>query len=246
MDKNQNIVIIDADFATGERLEAFVLKSLKELMIQDKIYNTRVFCHHEDAYDYLAVHQENVGAYFAKISTRLELEAMKRLQKLQTNTFFMVYSDNQALNSALLSLTVSKLWMHMTAQSDQDGEMMEVIQKVLKYAFVNRSNVVEVDGVPIVVDSLLYVESDKSRRNYLRAVTKDNECLVRATITEIKSKIPVLFPFNRGLLVNKDKIRRIEKDGITACFEGTLIRVKAAPAYKAELAKLKTDLEWIK
>ena len=86
--------------------------------------------------------------------------------------------------------------------SDSDTEVREMIKKVLLYCFTNELNIVEISGYPISIDSLLYIEADKTHRNYLRAITKDNECLVRGTISDVKKKIPNLLALGRGLLVD--------------------------------------------
>ncbi len=114
----------------------------------------------------------------------------------------------------------------MTVASDSDTEVREMIKKVLLYCFTNELTIVEISGYPISIDSLLYIEADKTHRNYLRAITKDNECLVRGTISDVKKKIPNLLALGRGLLVDTNKIRRIEEDGLTLCFKQSLKKVK--------------------
>ncbi|MFG7388025.1 hypothetical protein ACGO3R_06010 [Lactococcus lactis] len=90
-----------------------------------------------------------------------------------------------------MNFTTSPLWTQMTVASDSDTEVREMIKKVLLYCFTNELTIVEISGYPISIDSLLYIEADKTHRNYLRAITKDNECLVRGTISDVKIKFPI-------------------------------------------------------
>ena len=168
------------------------------------------------------------------------------MQKLESEAFFLIYTDNPDLKDELLNFTTSPLWTQMTVASDSDTEVREMIKKVLLYCFTNELNIVEISGYPISIDSLLYIEADKTHRNYLRAITKDNECLVRGTISDVKKKIPNLLALGRGLLVDTNKIRRIEEDGLTLCFKQSLKKVKAPAVCKKELKELKKHSKRIK
>ncbi|AYG00619.1 LytTR family DNA-binding domain-containing protein [Lactococcus allomyrinae] len=235
-----NSVMIDAEFYAGNRLESFVLQAEEKLEIKNKIYTTRVFYNHEDAYRYLQTYHNEIKACFIKIATRRELEILKKMQNLKTQAFFMIYTDNPELNSELLAFTISQLWTHMTIKSEHDDEIKKMIEKVLAYTFTNNLKTVEISGYPVAVDSILYIVSDKIHRNYLKAVTKDNECLIRGTIAEVKNKIPDLISLGRGLLVNPKKIRHIEADGLTLSFEQSLVKIKAPASCKKELRSLKS------
>lgn len=235
------LIIIDADFVASERLERFVLEKEQTLKLTERITTVKVFTHHEAAYAYLAEHSESMGAYFVKVSTPAELLMLKKLQELKTQLFFMIYTDNAALSSELLSLTVAALWTHMTVASQQETEIKRMIEKVLKFVFTKQLTAVEINGFPIVVDSLLYLEADKKHRNYLHAVTDDNECLIRGTLVEVKRKIPKLLALGRGLLINSNKIRRIEADGLTLCFKGTTKRISAPKVCKKQLKDFVTN-----
>ena len=241
-----NRILIDADFYAGNRLERFVLENEKELGIKDKVDVTRVFYNHQDAYQYLQIYLKDVKACFIKIGQKEELGTLNKMQKLESKAFFLIYTDNPDLKDELLSFTTLPLWSQMTVCSDFDSEVREMIEKVLLYCFTNELNIVEMAGYPISMDSLLYIEADKTHRNYLRAITKDNECLVRGTISDVKKKIPNLLALGRGLLVDTNKIRRIEEDGLTLCFKQSLKKVKAPAVYKKVLKSLKRQSEWIK
>ncbi|MDN6220901.1 MAG: LytTR family transcriptional regulator DNA-binding domain-containing protein, partial [Lactococcus lactis] len=175
-----------------------------------------------------------------------EFEILKKIQKLESKAFFLIYTDNPDLKDELLNFTTSPLWTQMTVASDSDTEVREMIKKVLLYCFTNELTIVEISGYPISIDSLLYIEADKTHRNYLRAITKDNECLVRGTISDVKNKIPNLLALGRGLLVDTNKIRRIEEDGLTLCFKQSLKKVKAPAVCKKELKELKKHSKRIK
>ena len=168
------------------------------------------------------------------------------MQKLESKAFFLIYTDNRDLKDELLNFTTSPLWTQMTVVSDSDTEVREMIKKVLLYCFTNELTIVEISGYPISIDSLLYIEADKTHRNYLRAITKDNECLVRGTISDVKKKIPNLLALGRGLLVDTNKIRRIEEDGLTLCFIQSLKKIKAPKVCKKELKELKKHSKRIK
>lgn len=241
-----NRILIDADFYAGNRLERFVLENEKELGIKDKVDVTKVFYNHQDAYQYLQIYLEEVKTCFIKIAQKEEFEILKKMQKLESKAFFLIYTDNPDLKDELLSFTTLPLWSQMTVCSDFDSEVREMIEKVLLYCFTNELNIVEMAGYPISMDSLLYIEADKTHRNYLRAITKDNECLVRGTISDAKKKMPNLLSLGRGLLVDSKKIRRIEDDGLTLCFVQCLKKVKAPAVYKKVLKSLKRQSEWIK
>ena len=241
-----NRILIDADFYAGNRLERFVLENEKELGIKDKVDVTRVFYNHQDAYQYLQIYLEEVKTCFIKIAQKEEFEILKKMQKLESKAFFLIYTDNPDLKDELLGFTTLPLWSQMTVCSDFDSEVREMIEKVLLYCFTNELNIVEMAGYPISMDSLLYIEADKTHRNYLRAITKDNECLVRGTISDAKKKMPNLLSLGRGLLVDSKKIRRIEDDGLTLCFVQCLKKVKAPVVYKKVLKSLKRQSEWIK
>lgn len=241
-----NRILIDADFYAGNRLERFVLENEKELGIKDKVDVTRVFYNHQDAYQYLQVYLKEVKTCFIKIAQKEEFEILKKMQKLESKAFFLIYTDNPDLKDELLSFTTLPLWSQMTVCSDFDSEVREMIEKVLLYCFTNELNIVEMAGYPISMDSLLYIEADKTHRNYLRGITKDNECLVRGTISDAKKKMPNLLSLGRGLLVDSKKIRRIEDDGLTLCFVQCLKKVKAPAVYKKVLKSLKRQSEWIK
>lgn len=241
-----NRILIDADFYAGNRLERFVLENEKELGIKDKVDVTRVFYNHQDAYQYLQIYLEEVKTCFIKIAQKEEFEILKKMQKLESKAFFLIYTDNPDLKDELLSFTTLPLWSQMAVCSDFDSEVREMIEKVLLYCFTNELNIVEIAGYPISMDSLLYIEVDKTHRNYLRAITKDNECLVRGTISDAKKKMPNLLSLGRGLLVDSKKIRRIEDDGLTLCFVQCLKKVKAPAVYKKVLKSLKRQSEWIK
>ena len=241
-----NRILIDADFYAGNRLERFVLENEKELGIKDKVDVTRVFYNHQDAYQYLQIYLKDVKACFIKIGQKEELGTLNKMQKLESKAFFLIYTDNPDLKDELLNFTTSPLWTQMTVASDSDTEVREMIKKVLLYCFTNELNIVEISGYPISIDSLLYIEADKTHRNYLRAITKDNECLVRGTISDAKKKMPNLLSLGRGLLVDSKKIRRIEDDGLTLCFVQCLKKVKAPAVYKKVLKSLKRQSEWIK
>ncbi|MFC4653339.1 LytTR family transcriptional regulator DNA-binding domain-containing protein [Lactococcus nasutitermitis] len=240
------IVVVDADFQESERLEKFILEKEKTLNIKEEIYATRIFLHHADAYEYLAAHREYIGIYFVKILTESELLILKKLQALNTQIFFVIYTDDDRLSSDLLSLTASALWTQMTVRSNNDADIKQMIEKALKFVFVNSDNIVKINGFPIAVNSLLYIEGNKNHRNYLHAVTSDNECLIRGTLTEVKNKIPALISFGRGLLVHPAKIRRVEADGLTICFFGYLKKILIPFSYKKELMELKKHSDWIK
>lgn len=94
------------------------------------------------------------------------------MQKLESKAFFLIYTDNRDLKDELLNFTTSPLWTQMTVASDSDTEVREMIKKVLLYCFTNELTIVEISGYPISIDSLLYIEADKTHRNYLRAITK--------------------------------------------------------------------------
>ncbi len=94
------------------------------------------------------------------------------MQKLESKAFFLIYTDNRDLKDELLNFTTSPLWTQMTVASDSDTEVREMIKKVLLYCFTNELNIVEISVYPISIDSLLYIEADKTHRNYLRAITK--------------------------------------------------------------------------
>ena len=241
-----NRILIDADFYAGNRLERFVLENEKELGIKDKVDVTRVFYNHQDAYQYLQIYLKDVKACFIKIGQKEELEILNKMQKLESKAFFLIYTDNPDLKDELLSFTTLPLWSQMTVCSDFDSEVREMIEKVLLYCFTNELNIVEMAGYPISMDSLLYIEADKTHRNYLRAITKDNECLVRGTISDAKKKMPNLLSLGRGLLVDSKKIRRIEDDGLTLCFVQCLKKVKAPAVCKKELKELKKHSKRIK
>ncbi len=241
-----NRILIDADFYAVNRLERFVLENEKELGIKDKVDVTRVFYNHQDAYQYLQIYLKDVKACFIKIGQKEELGTLNKMQKLESKAFFLIYTDNPDLKDELLSFTTLPLWSQMTVCSDFDSEVREMIEKVLLYCFTNELNIVEMAGYPISMDSLLYIEADKTHRNYLRAITKDNECLVRGTISDVKKKIPNLLALGRGLLVDTNKIRRIEEDGLTLCFEQSLKKVKAPAVSKKELKELKKHSKRIK
>ncbi|MEG1487264.1 LytTR family DNA-binding domain-containing protein [Lactococcus sp.] len=241
-----NRILIDADFYAGNRLERFVLENEKELGIKDKVDVTRVFYNHQDAYQYLQIYLEEVKTCFIKIAQKEEFEILKKMQKLESKAFFLIYTDNPDLKDELLSFTTLPLWSQMTVCSDFDSEVREMIEKVLLYCFTNELNIVEMAGYPISMDSLLYIEADKTHRNYLRAITKDNECLVRGTISDAKKKMPNLLSLGRGLLVDSKKIRRIEDDGLTLCFVQSLKKVKAPMVCKKELKELKKHSKRIK
>ena len=241
-----NRILIDADFYAGNRLERFVLENEKELGIKDKVDVTRVFYNHQDAYQYLQIYLKDVKACFIKIGQKEELGTLNKMQKLESKAFFLIYTDNPDLKDELLSFTTLPLWSQMTVCSDFDSEVREMIEKVLLYCFTNELNIVEMAGYPISMDSLLYIEADKTHRNYLRAITKDNECLVRGTISDVKKKIPNLLALGRGLLVDTNKIRRIEEDGLTLCFKQSLKKVKAPAVCKKELKELKKHSKRIK
>ncbi|KGH33395.1 LytTR family DNA-binding domain-containing protein [Lactococcus cremoris] len=241
-----NRILIDADFYAGNRLERFVLEIEKELGIKDKVDVTKVFYNHQDAYQYLQIYLEEVKTCFIKIAQKEEFEILKKMQKLESKAFFLIYTDNPDLKDELLSFTTLPLWSQMTVCSDFDSEVREMIEKVLLYCFTNELIIVEMAGYPISMDSLLYIEADKTHRNYLRAITKDNECLVRGTISDAKKKMPNLLSLGRGLLVDSKKIRRIEDDGLTLCFVQCLKKVKAPAVYKKVLKSLKRQSEWIK
>ena len=241
-----NRILIYADFYAGNRLERFVLEIEKELGIKDKVDVTKVFYNHQDAYQYLQVYLKDVKACFIKIGQKEELEILNKMQKLESEAFFLIYTDNPDLKDELLSFTTLPLWSQMTVCSDFDSEVREIIEKVLLYCFTNELNIVEIADYPISMDSLLYIEADKTHRNYLRAITKDNECLVRGTISDVKKKIPNLLALGRGLLVDTNKIRRIEEDGLTLCFKQSLKKVKAPAVCKKELKELKKHSKRIK
>ena len=241
-----NRILIDADFYAGNCLERFVLENEKELGIKDKVDVTRVFYNHQDAYQYLQIYLKDVKACFIKIGQKEELGTLNKMQKLESKAFFLIYTDNPDLKDELLSFTTLPLWSQMTVCSDFDSEVREMIEKVLLYCFTNELNIVEMAGYPISMDSLLYIEADKTHRNYLRAITKDNECLVRGTISDVKKKIPNLLALGRGLLVDTNKIRRIEEDGLTLCFKQSLKKVKAPAVCKKELKELKKHSKRIK
>lgn len=241
-----NRILIDADFYAENRLERFVLENEKELGIKDKVDVTRVFYNHQDAYQYLQIYLKDVKACFIKIGQKEELGTLNKMQKLESKAFFLIYTDNPDLKDELLSFTTLPLWSQMTVCSDFDSEVREMIEKVLLYCFTNELNIVEMAGYPISMDSLLYIEADNTHRNYLRAITKDNECLVRGTISDAKKKMPNLLSLGRGLLVDSKKIRRIEDDGLTLCFVQCLKKVKAPAVYKKVLKSLKRQSEWIK
>ncbi|AFW92424.1 Two-component system, response regulator, LytTR family [Lactococcus cremoris subsp. cremoris UC509.9] len=241
-----NRILIYADFYAGNRLERFVLEIEKELGIKDKVDVTKVFYNHQDAYQYLQVYLKDVKACFIKIGQKEELEILNKMQKLESKAFFLIYTDNPDLKDELLSFTTLPLWSQMTVCSDFDSEVREIIEKVLLYCFTNELNIVEIADYPISMDSLLYIEADKTHRKYLRAITKDNECLVRGTISDAKKKMPNLLSLGRGLLVDSKKIRRIEDDGLTLCFVKCLKKVKAPAVYKKVLKVLKRQSEWIK
>ncbi|MGO2195518.1 MAG: LytTR family transcriptional regulator DNA-binding domain-containing protein [Lactococcus lactis] len=241
-----NRILIYADFYAGNRLERFVLEIEKELGIKDKVDVTKVFYNHQDAYQYLQVYLKDVKACFIKIGQKEELEILNKMQKLESKAFFLIYTDNPDLKDELLSFTTLPLWSQMTVCSDFDSEVREIIEKVLLYCFTNELNIVEIADYPISMDSLLYIEADKTHRNYLRAITKDNECLVRGTISDVKKKIPNLLALGRGLLVDTNKIRRIEEDGLTLCFKQSLKKVKAPAVCKKELKELKKHSKRIK
>ena len=241
-----NRILIDADFYAGNRLERVVLENEKELGIKDKVDVTRVFYNHQDAYQYLQIYLKDVKACFIKIGQKEELGTLNKMQKLESKAFFLIYTDNPDLKDELLSFTTLPLWSQMTVCSDFDSEVREMIEKVLLYCFTNELNIVEMAGYPISMDSLLYIGADKTHRNYLRAITKDNECLVRGTISDAKKKMPNLLSLGRGLLVDSKKIRRIEDDGLTLCFVQCLKKVKAPAVYKKVLKSLKRQSEWIK
>ena len=241
-----NRILIYADFYAGNRLERFVLEIEKELGIKDKVDVTKVFYNHQDAYQYLQIYLKDVKACFIKIGQKEELEILNKMQKLESEAFFLIYTDNPDLKDELLSFTTLPLWSQMTVCSDFDSEVREIIEKVLLYCFTNELNIVEIADYPISMDSLLYIEADKTHRNYLRAITKDNECLVRGTISDVKKKIPNLLALGRGLLVDTNKIRRIEEDGLTLCFKQSLKKVKAPAVCKKELKELKKHSKRIK
>lgn len=241
-----NRILIDADFYAGNRLERFVLENEEELGIKDKIDATMVFYNHQDIYKYLQIYLEEVKTCFIKIAQKEELEILKKMQKLESKAFFLIYTDNRDLKDELLNFTTSPLWTQMTVARKQDNEVKKMIEKVLLYSFTNELNFIKISGYSIEVDSLLYIEADKSHRNYLRAVTKDNECLVRGTISDAKKKMPHLISLGRGLLVDSKKIRRIEDDGLTLCFVQSLKKVKVPAVYKKVLRALKRQSEWIK
>ena len=238
-----NRIMIDADFYAVNRLERFVLENEKELEIEDEIYATRVFYNHQEAYKYLQFYRTEIKACFVKIALREELKILKKMQKVKSKAFFLIYTDNPDLKEELLSLTTAPLWTQMNVPSNHDSEVKKMIEKVLRYSFINELNIVEINGYPISVDSLLYIETDKNHRNYLRAVTKDNECLIRGTISDVKKKIPDLLSLGRGLLVVSKKIHRIENDGLTLCFEQSLKKVKAPTICKKELKKYSKQIK---
>ena len=225
---------------------SFVLENEKELGIKDEIDATMVFYNHQHVYKFLQIYLNEVKTYFIKIVQKEEFEILKKIQKLESKAFFLIYTDNPDLKDELLNFTTSPLWTQMTVASDSDTEVREMIKKVLLYCFTNELNIVEISGYPISIDSLLYIEADKTHRNYLRAITKDNECLVRGTISDVKKKIPNLLALGRGLLVDTNKIRRIEEDGLTLCFKQSLKKVKAPAVCKKELKELKKHSKRIK
>lgn len=167
-----NRILIDADFYAGNRLERFVLENEEELGIKDKVDATMVFQNHQDIYKYLQIYLEEVKTCFIKIAQKEELEILKKMQKLESKAFFLIYTDNRDLKDELLNFTTSPLWTQMTVASDSDTEVREMIKKVLLYCFTNELNIVEISVYPISIDSLLYIEADKTHRNYLRAITK--------------------------------------------------------------------------
>ena len=237
-----NRILIDADFYAVNRLERFVLENEKELGIKDEIDATMVFYNHQHVYKYLQIYLEEVKTCIIKIAQKEEFEILKKIQKLESKAFFLIYTDNRDLKDELLNFTTSPLWTQMTVASDSDTEVREM----LLYCFTNELTIVEISGYPISIDSLLYIEADKTHRNYLRAITKDNECLVRGTISDVKKKIPNLLALGRGLLVDTNKIRRIEEDGLTLCFKQSLKKVKAPAVCKKELKELKKHSKRIK
>ena len=241
-----NRILIDADFYAGNRLERFVLENEEELGIKDKVDATMVFYNHQHVYKFLQIYLNEVKTCFIKIAQKEEFKILKKIQKLESKAFFLIYTDNPDLKDELLNFTTSPLWTQMTVASDSDTEVREMIKKVLLYCFTNELTIVEISSYPISIDSLLYIEADKTHRNYLRAITKDNECLVRGTISDVKKKIPNLLALGRGLLVDTNKIRRIEKDGLTLCFEQSLKKVKAPAVCKKELKEVKKQSKRIK
>ncbi|RZI49924.1 LytTR family transcriptional regulator [Lactococcus kimchii] len=239
-------IMIDAEFHASNRLERFVFKAQEELEIREKVYSTRVFYNHEDSFRYLKTFCDEVKVCFIKVATKQELEILKRMQTVKTKAFFVIYTDNSELDRELLALTTLPLWTHMTLRGNDENEIQSLVNRVLAYNFTNNLKTVEVSGYPIALDSVLYILADKTHRNYLKAVTKDNECLVRGTLQEVRIELPELLSLGRGLLVNPKKIRRIEEDGLTLCFEESLKKIKAPAVCKSQLKVLKQNSEWIK
>ena len=67
-----------------------------------------------------------------------------------------------------------------------------------------------------------------------------------SSISDVKKKIPNLLALGRGLLVDTNKIRRIEEDGLTLCFVQSLKKIKAPKVCKKELKELKKHSKRIK
>lgn len=88
-----NRILIDADFYAVNRLERFVLENEKELGIKDEIDATMVFYNHQHVYKFLQIYLNEVKTYFIKIVQKEEFEILKKIQKLESKAFFLIYTD---------------------------------------------------------------------------------------------------------------------------------------------------------
>lgn len=233
-------VIIDADIATCEKIESLAIRQERILEIDELIFTHRLFFNHSDAYDYFVRHVEEIELYFVKIERQEELVHLNRLQSLSDDTVFMVYSDNPTLNDDLDYFARSKNWVHGIVSDNQVLESL--IDRILQFTFTSKPKLMEINGNYIVMTSILYAETYKRNRNYVRVVLRNNECIILTTLSSLEKNSSDLIRLSRGLLVNKNNIRGIEKDGLTLQFEGTLQKVTVPKVCKKRVKEFVREI----
>lgn len=234
-------IIFDMDINLSAQYEGLAHKHEIALELEEKIDTTQVFLNYSDCLDYISFYQQEVGLCFIKINENQDLVYLKKLKALKTEAVFVVFTENINLSDDLNKFSHEKMWVHATARSDEEIDLL--VSRALKFAFTDTIKMVEMGDNFVSLDSILYVETYKRNRNYLRIVLPTSEGIVKEAISHFFETYDGFIRFGHGLLVNKKNIRRVEDDSLSLCFEKTTERIRVLQTCKKQLKVLMRQLK---